>query len=446
MDRKSNLKPSQASHGHIINDTEVQEYLKNCAIPVEGKEISLDVSLVYDLSYPSENAIQYIIAIDGARTTIPVKKTFPSSLITFFQFGSLLLKSSDLETLEQQPFISPSDIKALKNIGREKFVLPTKNVALVKEDDLKTSVRKAIQDFFRKKDPGNTSMLNTLYWFLFELYNHNIDKPVYKLSQCPTCHTTGIELKKDTINLNNYSWECINEKCKSAIYLTDVFRLFEKADNDSGAEGILSYTSNLVESFLIIHTIKNILEIEDGFINSFLFIKDGPLSFGGETANMHKPMQAFLNFFQEKYNVNLIGVETSGAFVDHAKEIKDKLKPGQVLLLSNHHIFSYIQPGKAESNEYASTSYYGGKFIYKSLDERIYVLTLPVKDHKLFYKRPQITDLKNIGEILLNIDKLKCDIYQNALIPVALANKLISLSNSPSSNILEKFAKNSIVR
>jgi len=43
-----------------------------------------------------------------------------------------------------------------------------------------------------------------------------------------------------------------------------------------------------------------------------------------------------------------------------------------------------------------------------------------------------------------NIDKLKCDMYENSLLPVALANKLVSLSNHPSSVLLEKFARQSI--
>ena len=53
-------------------------------------------------------------------------------------------------------------------------------------------------------------------------------------------------------------------------------------------------------------------------------------------------------------------------------------------------------------------------------------------------------DLKNIEEILLNIDLLKCDIYQDALIPIALVNKLVSLSNYPGSNIIRHFTKQNI--
>ena len=434
---------SKIAHSHIINDEQVQEYLNNCEIPIEAKDVDLDQSNVYEINYPSENSIENIIAVDGGYTTIPVKKSFPSSLITFFQFGALLIKREHLDEIDSKPFISPSDMKTLKNIERSKLVIPTKNVSLQKGVDLKFSVRKTIYKFFERKDIDNKSMLETLYWFLFQLYDGRSNIDIYKLSHCPHCGERNIELAKDKIDTKTYMWNCPKSKCQKEIFITDVFRLFEDVDNETGAGGILGYVANLVESFIIIHIIKTLLEIEENLISKFLLVKDGPLSFIGQTANMHKPMRALLNFILKTRKVNLVGVEKSGAFVDHAKEIKDKLSNGQILLLSNKHIYNYILQGNPESDEYAKTSYYSGKVIYKTHEGNVYVLTIPVESSE-YYNRPELTDLKNIEEILMNIDMLKCDIYEDALIPVALANKLISLSNRPSSNILEKFAHKSI--
>lgn len=437
---------SRISHSYIINDEEVKQYLNNCEIPVEAEDVELNDALKYDIVYPQKNTIEFIVAVDGENTTIPVKKSFPSSLITFFQFGSLLIKGSDLDEMEKKPFVSPSDINKLKKIKREKFVLPTKNVALKRDTDFRTTVREAIHEFFKKTHSGKTSILETLYWFIFEQYNPSSTKSNYKLSQCPHCGTKDIYLEKDKVTLPNYSWNCTHDKCNKEILITDVFRLFEKVDNDAGATGIITYLESVTESFFIIHTIKSLMEIEDGLVDRFLLVKDGPLSFGGETANMHKPMQALLTYLNQNNKINLVGVETSGAFVDHARQIKDKLNPGQVFLLNNEHIYTYIQVGNHKEQQYGSTSYYSGKFMYKSFDGRVYVLTLPVENHNTYYSQPELTDLKNIEEILMNIDKLRCDIYENALIPVAVANKLISLTNHPSSNILERFAKKSMGR
>jgi ssDNA-binding Zn-finger/Zn-ribbon topoisomerase 1 len=434
---------SRISHSHIINDDDVKKYLNNCSIPASAEDVEIKENLRHDIIYPNVNTIEFIVTVDGENTTIPVKKSFPSSLITFFQFGSLLLKSLDLDEMEKKPFVSPSDIGKLKKIEREKFVLPTKNVSLNKAEDFKTSVRKTIQDFFRKTHSGKSSLLTTVHWFIFETYK-SAAKKSYPLSKCPHCGTKNIILEKDKISLPDFSWECTHPKCKKEILITDIFRLFEKIDNDAGAEGIITYLKNTTETFLIIHTIKSLLEIENGLVNRFLFVKDGPLSFGGETANMHQPMQTLISHLNKENRINLVGVENSGPFADHAKEIKDKLNPGQVYLLNNDYIYSYIKMRDSSEKQYGSTSYYSGKFFYKTHDERIYVLTIPVEDHKRYYNVPELNDLPNIQEVLMNIDKLKCDIYENALIPVALANKLISLSNHPSSEILERFAKKTI--
>lgn len=343
--------------------------------------------------------------------------------------------------MEKKPFVSPEDIKKLKEIKREKFVLPTKNVASGSGIDFKTVVRTAIQDFFRKEHSGDDSMLATVFWFLFESYNASAGRQTYILTRCPHCGTKEIELRKDRIQIPAYSWECTHPKCKKEIYITDVFRLFERIDEETGAERIVGDLRNVIESFMIVHTIRKLLTIEEGLINRFLIVKDGPLSFSGDTTGMNTPMQALINFLSKSYNINLVGVESSGPFVDHAKQISHKLKPGQALLLNNKHIYTYIKVGDPNTQKYGESTYYSGKMIYKSIDERLYVLTMPVENPATYYSRPELKDFKNVQEALFSVAKLRCDIYENALIPIAVINKLISLSTASGAKILEKFAK-----
>jgi len=124
----------------------------------------------------------------------------------------------------------------------------------------------------------------------------------------------------------------------------------------------------------------------------------------------------------------------------HADEIKDLLAPGQAFLLNNKHIYSYILPGNPDTPDpYGGTSYYSCKLIFKTRDNRMHVVTIPVENENIVLN-PQLADFINIEAILLNIEKLKCDMYDSALVPVALVNKLVSLANHPSSKILQKFA------
>lgn len=424
---------SKSSHSFIINDEEVQAFLASCEYPKSVEEVTLDESLIIDVVYPDHNPIDHIIALDGGYTTVPFKKTFPSSLITFFQFGEILLNTKDLDALSEMPFISRESMSKLKDLERNKLVLPTKNVSYKAEEELILSVRKTIYEYFKNK-----SLLETLSWLLFEQYDTPKEE-TESLSRCPNCNEPKIRMLKNDFNSKYISKSC--SVCNKEIYLTDIFRLHEAIDNEMGAGGILGYLVNLIEQMHIIHSLKYIKENKSSLLNNFLFIKDGPLAFFGQTANMHKHFRRLCNYLFKNHNLYMAGLEKSGAFVEHADEIKGLLKPGQCLLLNNRHIYTYILPGSSDNPiPYANTSYYSSKIIFKSRDERMYVITLPIEDENIVLN-PQKTDFKNLDTILWNIEKLRCDMYDNAIVPVALANKLISLSSHPSSSILEKFAK-----
>jgi hypothetical protein len=430
---------SKASHSFIVNDKEVQEFLSNCEYPKSKEEIELNPALIINVDYTKSNPIKHIIAADAGYSTVPVKKTFPSSLMTFFQFGTILLNTEDLDSMSIEPFISRESMSKLKDLERAKLVLPTKNVAYKEYTTLTDSIRNSIYQFF-KKENNKSNLLETLYWLIYEEY----DKPTtnYQLANCPNCNESKIDLNKSNYD-EEFKQDC--PKCKKIIYITDVFRLHELIDDEIGAVGILSYLTNVIEHFNLLHQIKNIKKIKSDLLNSFFFIKDGPLAFFGQTANMHKPVRKLCNYLSKNHNLFIAGLEKSGAFVEHAEEIKDKLGNGQALLLNNEHIYKYILPGDPDNPEpYARTSYYSCKLIFKSRDERMHVITIPVEKAEIVLN-PQKDDFRNLDTILWNIEKLKCDMYDNSIIPVALANKLISLSNHPSSSILEKFAKTNMI-
>lgn len=140
----------------------------------------------------------------------------------------------------------------------------------------------------------------------------------------------------------------------------------------------------------------------------------------------------------------LAGLEKSGSFVEHADEIAGMLDPGTTLILDNDYIYRYVLPGKADpANPYGRTTYYSNKLIFKTRGGRVYVVSVPTRE---ILAHPTQNDLENLPEILTNIEKLRCGMYDNALVPVALANKLVSLANHPSSRILQNFAVETIGR
>lgn len=425
---------SKSAHGHVILDKAVEQFLQSCQLPKRAGEVKLsDYGLVPFIPL-AENPVTHVIAIDSGYQEVQVRKDFPSATVCFYQFGELLFGIDDLEHLEACPFIDPEDMARLRTIQRRKLVLPVRNITLRGEATLTHSIRRAIYDFFTCGE-DDTPVVESLRWFLFREYE-TTPEPTWNLASCPLCEQRNIALDRSAIT-PEFTFNC--PQCRGRIYLTDVLRLHEAIDDELGAGGILAYVATSLEQLLLVHNVRMILEeLKPEMLQRILFIKDGPLAYFGQTANLHKPMRQLISFLFRKHNVYVAGLEKSGAFVDHAAEIAPILPDGQILLLSDEYIYRYIIPGTIDpANPYGSYTYYGSKLIFKTLSGRMYVLSLPTEQGK---SAPKPEDFRNLQVVLTNIEKLRCDMYDNALLPVALVNKLVSLAAHPSSKILKKFA------
>ncbi|NEO28698.1 MAG: NurA domain-containing protein, partial [Kamptonema sp. SIO4C4] len=311
---------------------------------------------------------------------------------------------------------------------------------------LKESVLKAVFEFFSHNTlDENKSLIDTLAWFIFKRYKLNDrteEEKRWNLATNPlTLEGNQIVLRERDMD-RNYTFSCPETGGK--IYLTDIFRLHEVIDEETGAAGILGYLLNTVEHLIMIHIIRQLINIQPEKLKQVFFIKDGSTGFFGQTALLHDPMQDLVNWLLDHHNILLAGLEKSGAFVDHAQAIQKNLEPGKALILTDDYIYRYILPGSGDPNRpYASTSNYGHKVIFKTKGGQMYVVSVPVRELK---KNPTEADLPNLQVILNNVEALRCDMYDSALFPVALVNKLVSLSAHPSQRILQKFASQSVSR
>ena len=356
--------------------------------------------------------------------------------MTFYQFGALIFSVDDLDKISESPFVNPEDISKLKEIKRFELVLPTKNIILKNQKSLVNSLRKAIYDFFmRKLDDGNT-LMSTFKWFIYEEYGETRED--WPLSRCPQCGLRDLSLKKNEMK-SDYTFNC--PSCNADLYLTDVFGLQNSVDEELGV-GETAAIILLLEQMILVHVIRIILKTSPKLLNQTLFIKDGPLAYYGNSSRMYKPMRNLVNYLFDKYDLSLVGLEKSGAFVEHALEISELIPNNSALLLDDDYIYKFIIPNRENRQySYGYRTYYSGKLIFKTEEENIYVATLPNRKPT---SKPTEKDFKNIDSILFNVAKLKCDMYENSLFPVALVNKLVSLSDHPSSEILKKFAQTSM--
>lgn len=429
---------SKASHGHIIKNEYLQDFLSNCELPKTKYDLENFDFNFYKIFELERNPIKNIITIDGGSTQVAVRSRFPSSIITFYQFGALIFSVDDLDKISESPFVNPEDISKLKEIKRFELVLPTKNIILKNQNSLVNSLRKAIYDFFMRELDGGNTLMDTFKWFIYEEYGEKRED--WPLSRCPQCGLRDLSLKKKEMK-SNYTFNC--PSCNTLLYLTDVFGLQNSVDEELGV-GETAAIILLLEQMILVHIIRIILKTSPKLLKQTLFIKDGPLAYYGNSSRMYKPMRNLVNYLFEKYDLSLVGLEKSGAFVEHALEISELIPNNSALLLDDDYIYKYIIPNRENRQySYGFRTYYSGKLIFKTEEGNIYVATLPNKKPT---SKPTQKDFKNIDSILYNVAKLKCDMYENSLFPVALVNKLVSLSDHPSSEILKKFAKKNIMQ
>jgi hypothetical protein len=177
-------------------------------------------------------------------------------------------------------------------------------------------------------------------------------------------------------------------------------------------------------------------------LKEVFFLKDGPTGFFGITARLHEQMQDLVAYLFNSPCLLLAGLEKTGAFVEHAKSIAESIPAGHFLLLNNTYIYRNILPAPSDPGRpYADTTNYGHKLIFKTRNGQIYVVYVPLPELKT---DPQPADFRHLSTILAQVEALRCDIYQDSLLPIALVNKLISLSDRPSSSLLQRFATQAV--
>ncbi len=385
-----------------------------------------------------------VIAIDGGYTETFVREEYPSACITFFTFGPLLFQLADLRALDTRRFIAPEDLQKLKQIERYTLVLPTKGIRHKDYGSLAATIRRAVFDFFQvERGPERDQLMLSLRWFLFRRWQRSpSDAFAVELARCPyDCGYGAIKF----VHSDPAEKKC--PTCDRAVYLTDVFRLHERVDEETGGSGIAAYVMTMLEQLVLIHLIHNIVGMKPSLLRNILFVKDGPLAFFGLVAPLYRPMRELVEYLLSEPRgpsgptLRLVGLEKSGAFVEHAAAIQDRMRPGSYLVVGDSYIRRHIVPGGDGTTTYGQNTYYGQKVFFRALGGEMHVTTIPASSYT-GEARPE--DIPHLDLILSLVGELRCGMYDNALIPVALANKLVSLSDFPSQRILTNFVRQGV--
>ena len=113
--------------------------------------------------------------------------------------------------------------------------------------------------------------------------------------------------------------------------------------------------------------------------------------------------------------------------------------------------YKYININKKPSSStFGSETYYGQDFLYKTASGRVFVFNIPYpfpdKQNKDVFsiEKSRIENYTNIGAYTRLINEFECDLYENAVVPIALAHKYTAISLEPGSRVLVLLSKSKI--
>lgn len=455
---------NKASHFDIVKNPDVVAFLEACDFLVvpsdeEGQKIA-----AYFVSAPSHrNAAlpSSVIAFDGSRYESSINDRLPSTKVGYIKVSSVLIKLDEYNALKIGQYVDPFRVAKLQeNSDSLTITVPSANIRWQGRDSVRDGFRSAVDTYFYgvntrfKADDPRTSLRTTLFHLGYARAGRlNTSSPrLLKINRCPTCEMGPVEVE-------DKPGPQMCQHCGAEVYPTDALRLWEEISDYQSNLTAITRLMLVVEHLMSIHYIRYLVENNalDILAETAFFI-DGPLSVFGPSAWLHLAIMRYLWEVNSQLQARglkrllLIGLQKSGQVYDHAQLIDRYIAPNTIFPITDEYRYKYIlQSREAASNGFGFETYYGQDFIYKTGTGRTFVLGLlypfPSKliDGVDFVRlKVDLSLFKELVHALALINHFETDLYENAIVPIALANKYTAISLVPGGRVLDILTRRSL--
>jgi hypothetical protein len=440
----------KGGHSDFVKNPDVQQFLDACNYMRQpsDEEGQLIASEFIDAPSGEPDLPNFVVASDASKSDNSINDKLPSTQIGFIKVSHVLIAMNKYAELidPSSRFVDPFKAADLhRNAQSITYVLPGSNVLYKNTKNVKDGFRNAVYDQMNlNRRDGNNPMVLTET--LLELNNNAIEIP-----GCPSCGATTSNL---IYTRNTHIHNC--PSCNSALYVTDWLRLHEGISDFGNNTSAMTRMMNAVEHLLISAFILEMLNDNPKALSNVAFVIDGPLALFGEPAKLHKCLMNLIHKANRKLHslscepLLFIGLQKTGAVMDHANLIKPFLSNGKLRVIDDEYRDKYITGSESISGNFGNETYYGQDFLFKTESGRIFnfALPYPMQDKSqingISFSKAKI-DLKRYGSSIKRacdlIQHFELDLYDNAIVPVALAHRHASISITPGSTVLDLLAK-----
>jgi hypothetical protein len=455
----------KTSHTDIVNNPDIQSFLSDCKFMVEPTGTDIQEIESKFTEPPEYRGLlpNNIISIDGSNYEASVRTDIPCTRIGYVKIGNLLIKRDHFNALQDgNPFVNPFKVAALKdNNSSITFALPSSNIKYKDNSSVRDGFRFALDQALNevRTIPSNPSTSLRATLFMLAAFRTGECEPSEKdslvLHKCPSCESKRIIVK-------NIPDDQYCPHCNNSIYASDCLRIWEEISDLGSNQNALTRFMNVIEHIFAIHYIRVIQNANPqsfvDVLSNICFFIDGPLAIFGNSAWIHSSIMKYLNEINEVMNshgkspIMVLGLLKSGDVYDYMQLVEKSLPQNTIYCLEDDFRYKYITFDKAPSaSTFGSETYYGQDFLFKTTSGRTFAFNVPYpfkdKQNKAIFKceKANISNYTNIGAYTKLIEDFECDLYENAVVPIALAHKYTAISLIPGSKVLDLLSRSNIL-
>lgn len=440
---------SKGGHSDLVRNPEVMAFIAECDyLRQPSEELAKKIAESFQPAPTSSTLPKYAVAIDGSPYSEPIHGMFPTTQVGYVKVSVMLIDLNQYSNLQgiSNRFVDPFKVAALhRNADAFSFSLPGSNIRYHGSKSVADGFRRAVWD---QLSDSRTKFSNdnafTVRGTILELGDGTIE-----LDKCPSCnieHKFCFTDGNEVIRCNN---------CNEDVYLTDTLRIHEQISDFGDCTSAITRFMNASEQLLLATFIRMLLYYNPQILSQMAFIIDGPLAVFGQPAKISFPLVKFYHrvstdLLKRGFQAPIImGLQKDGAVMEHARSIESYIQENSFRVIDDEYRNSHIAP--VNNDNFGFETYFGQDFIFKSRNGKIFNLSIPYPfSNKLstldFSKRkahiPYYGD--SIARALDVIRHFELDLFENAIVPVALAHRHASISLVPGGKVLELITKHGL--
>jgi hypothetical protein len=388
----------------------------------------------------------FAIAIDGSNYEYTEAfDRFPSTRALYFQIAGVFC---DLRTMLNQtgPFVSPARIADAVEQDVIPGFLPSSHLDHAVFADPVEAFRAELFDFFINKQVNNRSLASILLRVQRQATSDDATaahEGLIRVRRCPNPECdAGVGSPAENVLVPALAvGECA--ACGHFVWPTDVLRLHEAFNPEGSNLEVLGRAMLAIEHLVLVGVALTILDDAPQILPRCAFIADGSLAMFGEVAPLRLGLLGawrMIGADLQRRDLALplvVGIEKTGFAADHLRALRERFRPGTLMRLTDEYLTERLRARSWKE------TYYGRKFFYVSQSGQALVITVPplVGDFSPYPSETNVDKSEpvyypTLRRTLTLLDEVGTRLYDNALIPVALAHSFAAYPLTTSTQVL----------